>query len=428
MPPKTLTKDRPRVAVGRMMRADGDGPKTAPNGQAYDHRFIASTERVASDGGIIRLDGWRLDSFLQRPRFIAQHDLWGEITRTAIGRVVDIRVEDDLPKDLCGPSGRGLVAYVRFATTPYAQEIRTLYDEGIIDDVSVRWDPRTEEFRQPYEEEVEENGEELLWVVERADLIEISAVMVGADSGAQVLRSEIAEGLATCRAAGKPLKLLESLSKREGGGVDAPAVMDAVNAIREALTRLDMWIDAGAPVRTELAEGLATIENVLMAGGMDEEVISDEEKPEEEDDAAKAEDLDEETLPDPDEGAEEDDEATPEGEEESDEDTPPAESDEGEEEETPPSDDDEDEDEKKKKKAKAKSADLGEEEMDKLLKAIETLNRSVASLGEEVKAVRAGLDGLSAKLREAEPEPEQKEKETDDGDEEFLLDLAKVFA
>src|SRR3989454_1103458 len=207
---------QPRVRLETRAALPATGDRTAPNGQPYDHRFIASTELMASDRGIIPVAAWRLDGWLQRPRWIANHDLGGfaPLTEVALGRGVFAGVESGLPADRVGPSGRALVAYVRYASTPFAQEVRTLYEEGGLDDVSVRWDWRTEQLREPTDSERAIWGDELSWVAEHTDLIELSAVMLGADTGAQMMRRDVEAALERCRTAGRRLPNVEQLLVR----------------------------------------------------------------------------------------------------------------------------------------------------------------------------------------------------------------------
>ena len=200
-----------RVTTHATLRQEGDGVKTAPNGQPYDHRFIASTERLASDGGVILTSAWVLDAYLKRPRWIAMHDIWGEgkLPEVTLGKTVDIRIEEGLPVDQTGPTGRGLVAYVSYAPTKMGQEVKLLYEVGGLDDVSVRWDWRTEELRNPFEEEVSVYGDDLYWIATRADLIELSSVLFGADPGAQMIRADLEMAFERCRNAGTALPHIE---------------------------------------------------------------------------------------------------------------------------------------------------------------------------------------------------------------------------
>jgi len=185
---------------GRIERAQ-PGARLSVNGIEYDHKFVASTELMASDRGVIFVDAWDWKRYMQRPRWIANHDLsaWsGKLTDVSLGRGVHVAIESGLDKARVGPSGKALVVYVRYASTPFARQVKTLYDEGGLDDVSVRWDWKTEQTRNPYQEEVEKYGEELAWVCEYAELVELSAVLLGADAGAQVVRGDVVAAFERC--------------------------------------------------------------------------------------------------------------------------------------------------------------------------------------------------------------------------------------
>jgi len=206
------TQRHEHTRVGLLERTPGE--RTTPAGLEFDHKFIASTELLASDHGVIYVSGWNWNRYMQRPRWIANHDLgaWsGKLTEVSLGKAVHVAVESGLDPKRVGPSGKALVVYVRYAQTRFAQEVRSLYDQGGLDDVSVRWDWRTEVTRNPYEEEVQKFGEDLYWVCERADLVELSAVLLGADAGAQMLRGDVLEAFERCRAQRIDLPEIERL-------------------------------------------------------------------------------------------------------------------------------------------------------------------------------------------------------------------------
>lgn len=238
------------------------GDAQGPNGEAADLRVVASTERLASDGGVILLGAWRLDRFRQNPVFLALHDaagFTGTLTETVAGRVVWIGIESGIPKDLAGPSGKALVAYVRFAGTAFGREVRQLYEEGNLSAVSVRWDWRTEETRQPTAEEVEQYGQGLEWVATRADLLELSAVPIGADPGALAVR----QALARCRAKGLHLPRVERALKR-ATDVDQEALNSAIWAVDDAVA-------AAAVALNSLRDSVAELKAALMADDDDED-------------------------------------------------------------------------------------------------------------------------------------------------------------
>jgi hypothetical protein len=127
-----------------------------------------------------------------------------------------------------------LVAPVKYAQTTFAQEVRALYDEGGLDDCSVRWSWRTEVTRNPNAEEVQKYGENLHWVCERADLVELSAVMLGADSGAQMIRGDVVEAFERCRSKNIALPAIEKLVRLSQLDDEPPFIdIDAVLADRK---------------------------------------------------------------------------------------------------------------------------------------------------------------------------------------------------
>lgn len=177
------------ATAGAILRTRADGATaalTAPNGEPYDHCFIASTERVATDGGIIKVSAWDVPKM--RRRWISNHDIYGStLTQLVLGQIVHAEKRSGMPTVDVGPSGNALVEYVRYASTPFAQDVKTLFDEGALDEVSVRWDPRTEQVRPPYEEEVRVYPD-LQWVAEYVVQLELSAVLLAADAGAVMQR------------------------------------------------------------------------------------------------------------------------------------------------------------------------------------------------------------------------------------------------
>lgn len=182
--------DRVRLG-GAIVRSRQRDQTIAPNGLRYDHRFIASTDSLASDLGVILVDAWNLERFLKRPRWMSMHDIHAQsapINQVALGRVVCAQVEGNLPRERTGVSGRALIEYVRYARTPFAQEVKVLYEDGGLDDVSVRWDPSTEIVRAPTSQERRAYGDACQWVATRVDQLELSAVVLGADPGAQHFR------------------------------------------------------------------------------------------------------------------------------------------------------------------------------------------------------------------------------------------------
>lgn len=315
-----MPDQRVRKMVRSHLRLDAMD-KTAPNGESFDELFVFSTERLASDGGIIYVAGWGLDRYRQNPVFIASHDLGGEwsaqsMDELVMGSTVWVDKRNDVPMDIA-PNGKGLVGAVRFASTPFGQNIRTLYAEGGLNMTSVRWDWRTEESRHPFEEEVAEHGDGLFWVVTRCDLIETSGVILGADPGALIIRSrnecgvpildresigrcsilpEALEAYSRCRSMGLELGAFEQLMRQVDTSlapeisktddddthgrvaVDGGAVGDALTGFDEALDMFDAVQGQMAQVRDALAASRAELEALTIESSAEIEEDDDDDE------------------------------------------------------------------------------------------------------------------------------------------------------
>ncbi|HKO16719.1 MAG TPA: hypothetical protein VJU87_10790 [Gemmatimonadaceae bacterium] len=277
----TAYRSVPRVGAPRVRAAaavPANGPKIAPNGRPYDVRFVASTERLAMDGGVILSNAWDLTRFMQRPRFLEMHDLHAAngLTRTVLGSVVHAGVETDVPTAIAGPTGRALVEYVRFAGTPYAQEVKSLYDDGHLSDCSVRWDPRTERTRAPSAQETARYGEGVQWIATRAEQLELSAVILGADPGAMELAGagvdssmnpRVMAAFARARAAGRRLPLLEKriveTVRRRRRGIDSSAAQSVVADLSTSMDALDALLAAIGTVRQQIVDNVALLRDCM---------------------------------------------------------------------------------------------------------------------------------------------------------------------
>lgn len=130
-------------------------------------RFVGSTPDVARDGGILEADGWETEAYLRNPVFLYAHDHSG----LPVGRTVTLKGEKT-----------GLEFDVEFAPRdvhPFADTVFRLYQTGFLRGVSVGF--RTLETRVPSSDEKARGAE---WVSTRHELLELSAVPVGADSNA----------------------------------------------------------------------------------------------------------------------------------------------------------------------------------------------------------------------------------------------------
>lgn len=90
-------------------------------------RVIMTSDKKDRDGEIIKLDGWNFDNFMKNPVVVYGHNYYS--IENVIGRVDKIYRE-----------GNTIVAEGRFASeaaNPKAQMVRRLYDEKILQAVSV---------------------------------------------------------------------------------------------------------------------------------------------------------------------------------------------------------------------------------------------------------------------------------------------------
>jgi phage head maturation protease len=134
-------------------------------------RFVASTADVARDGMVIDAGAWQLDNFRKNPVFLFSHDYF---SRPPIGKVTTVAAED----------GR-LVADVVFdQNDEFARGIERKYRDGFLSAVSVGWDTV----------EMSPATGQTPPRVTKADLLDVSAVMVPADPNA--LKERQKRGLA----------------------------------------------------------------------------------------------------------------------------------------------------------------------------------------------------------------------------------------
>jgi HK97 family phage prohead protease len=136
--------------------------------------FVAATEEVATDGLILLAKGWVLDRFLRAGALLWAHNRFED--KPPLGVPVSAEVDEEAGE---------LRARVRFATAedhPFADFVYRLVKAGIQRAVSVGF--KVLEMRDPIPSEKERGA----WGVStKHELIELSAVPVGADSGAVAL-------------------------------------------------------------------------------------------------------------------------------------------------------------------------------------------------------------------------------------------------
>lgn len=118
---------------------------------------IATTESVDRQGESILLKGWDIKNYMNNPVILWGHDYWS----LPIGKATEVNIEGDK-----------MVIKGIFASTEFAQEVRKLYDEGIVKTVSVGFIP------------LEKQGN----VITKAELLELSFVPVPANPDALSLQ------------------------------------------------------------------------------------------------------------------------------------------------------------------------------------------------------------------------------------------------
>ena len=150
----------------------------AVEGKKRTLKFVASTQGVARDRGIIDVKGWELENFQRNPVFLWAHDSWG----LPIGRVVRVYVKGD-----------DLIAEVEFAgieqNHEFAETIFRLYKAGFLHAVSVGFDVL--ESRNVTDEE---RAAGAIWASARTELTELSAVPVPADVDAVAIERGVQVG------------------------------------------------------------------------------------------------------------------------------------------------------------------------------------------------------------------------------------------
>lgn len=130
-------------AITKAKKLEGEG----------NFKVIASSESIDRHGEKILVKAWELDRYKANPVILWGHDYYS----LPIGVATNVYVENDQ-----------LIAEGVFAKSEFAQEVRALYDQGILKAVSVGFIPLEREAN----------------VITRAELLEISFVPVPANQDA----------------------------------------------------------------------------------------------------------------------------------------------------------------------------------------------------------------------------------------------------
>lgn len=124
-------------------------------------KVIMTTDKKDRDGEVIKIDGWNFENFMKNPVVLYGHNYWG--LENIIGRV-----------DKIYRTGNQWIAEGKFASqeaNPKAQMVRRLYDEKIIQSVSVGFIIKG---RDPTDDSI----------ITSAELIELSFVPIPANPDA----------------------------------------------------------------------------------------------------------------------------------------------------------------------------------------------------------------------------------------------------
>ena len=145
------------VQVARAGNAPDTVPATAgPHEKGGLLEIAASVESEDRAGDLVIARGWELDAYMRNPVVLWAH----QHRMPPIARSVSTRVEGD-----------SLMATIKFAETPFAQEIKHLYLDGFMNGVSVGFRALETESRRA------ESGRRGT-VFKRQELLEISAAPV----------------------------------------------------------------------------------------------------------------------------------------------------------------------------------------------------------------------------------------------------------
>ena len=152
-----------------------DRPKTK-KGQEFDIEIVASTDKLVRDNGIVPLHAWELEEFLANPVILFAHMSF----MPPIAQAVGVELKRALGE---------LREFWRFNDiTQLSREVHTLFELGDMRAASVGF--MVKQFHRPDEAELKKlrkkfpEANEFTFMVDRAILVETSAVPVPSDPGA----------------------------------------------------------------------------------------------------------------------------------------------------------------------------------------------------------------------------------------------------
>lgn len=128
-------------------------------------KVVATTSTIDRDGESILVEGWDFANYLKNPIILACHNYWD--MKAIIGATTNIKIE-----------GQSVVVEGVFADTEEGQYARKLYDDGMLNTVSVGFIIK----------------ERMANVITKAELLEISFVPVPANPEAERVERSIKAG------------------------------------------------------------------------------------------------------------------------------------------------------------------------------------------------------------------------------------------
>ncbi len=173
--------------------------KAANDSDAGTFEVVITTENLDRYNEVIKLDGWELDNYLANPVVLWMHD-----HTQPIGVATSLQKKD----------GK-LIAQGKFAPNAKGQEVRQLYDAGIVKAASVGFIPKEQEGN----------------LITKAELLEFSFVSVPANPYALALAMEkslninelVTKGIMFVEKEAETVPESEAKCSECGGAADAPA-------------------------------------------------------------------------------------------------------------------------------------------------------------------------------------------------------------
>ena len=209
--------------IGKLYRTSFVPQLRSIDEKARTIEFVASTEAVDRYGDVIRVAGWKLESYRANPVFLWAHKS-GE---PPIGKCVDVRTESSPP---------ALVQKIEFAdaaTYKFADTIFQLYKGKFLNAVSVGFMP----LEQPNTIRDEKNDYATGYEFTSQELLELSAVPIPANP--EAVARMVTKGFAEADLARVFTPMTEADAFRELAEVNHLVAKIAVTLAKTALLKAD---------------------------------------------------------------------------------------------------------------------------------------------------------------------------------------------